>query len=89
MIVKDGREYLDVKGVKLDLKVGKLSIVFQNSDNNKEINDVVNKVINENWKEIFYELKPDLEKNTGDVILSLVKPMFAEIPYSEFYLPEN
>lgn len=87
VVEKSGREYLDIKSVRIQLIVSKLNIYFNSRTGSEEINDTVNKVVNENWKDIYYELKPDLEKSIGDVIKSLVKPMFDEMPYEDFFLP--
>lgn len=87
VVEKDGKEYLDVKNVKVHLKVKKLMIKFDSRTGNPDINDTVNKVINENWRDIYNELKPDLEKNIGSVVKSLIKPMFSEVPYKDFFLP--
>lgn len=89
VVVKDGKEYLNIKEIKLDMKVVKLISHLRSTNNNKEINDVINKVMNDNWKEIFHEMKPDLEKTISDVILALIKPIFDEIPYEELFLPKN
>lgn len=87
VVEKGGEEYLEIKNVRVQLTVSKLTIQFNSRTGNEAINDTVNKVVNENWKDIYYELKPDLEKNIGDVIKSLVKPMFGDIPYKDFFLP--
>lgn len=87
VVEKDGKEYLDVKNVKVHLKVKKLMIKFDSRTGNPDINDTVNKVINENWRDIYNELKPDLEKNIGSVVKSLIKPMFSEVSYKDFFLP--
>lgn len=89
VVERDGKEYLDIKGVRISLTVSKLSIHFNSHTGSEQINDTVNKVVNENWKDIYYELKPDLEKSIGDIIKALLKPVFNEIPYKEFYLPQN
>lgn len=89
VVEKAGKEYLEIKGVRIHLTVSKLSIHFNSRTGSEQINDTVNKVVNENWKDIYYELKPDLEKSIGDVIKALVKPVFNEIPYKEFFLPQN
>lgn len=71
------------------MKVNKLTIKFDSRTGNPQINETVNKVINDNWRDIYAELKPDLEKNTGEVIKSIIRPIFVEIPYREFYSHPN
>lgn len=85
VIEKNGKQYLDIKNVKVHLKVKQVYINFDSRTGNPEVNETINKVINENWRDIYKEVKPDLEKNIGEVIKALVKPMFSEIPYKEFF----
>lgn len=89
VIERDGEEYLDIRNIKLDLTLSKLSINFANIVRDENIDEAINKVINDNWKDIYYELKPDMEKNMADVIRTLVKPLFDNIPYRSFFLPEQ
>lgn len=86
VIEKDGKDYLDIKHVRVHMKIGKLSIKFNSRTGNPQINDTINKVINDNWQEIYQELKPDMQKNIADVVKDLIRPIFLEIPYQEFFL---
>lgn len=89
VIMKNGKAYLNIKNVRINLKVSKLNIHFHSKTGNEQINDTVNKVVNDNWRDIFYEIKPDLEKSISEVITALIKPIFDEIPYEDFFLPKD
>lgn len=89
VIEKNGKEYLDIKNIRIALTVSKLNIHFNSKTGSEQINETINKVVNDNWKDIYYELKPDLEKNISDVIKSLIKPVFNEIPYKDLFLDKN
>lgn len=89
VIERDGKDYLDIKNIRVHMKLSKLTIKFNSRTGNPQINETINKVINENWRDIYSELKPDLEKNTGDVIKAIVRPIFLEIPYQEFFSQPN
>lgn len=86
VIERDGKEYVKIKNVRPHLKLTNFSVQFKSKTGNPTIEDTVNKVINENWREIYAELKPDLEKNVGDVIKSIMIPLFDRVPYQEFFL---
>lgn len=68
------------------MKLAKLQIHFDSRTGNKEVNDSINKVVNDNWRDLYKELKPDLEKNTAEVIKSIIGPLFENIPYNDFFL---
>lgn len=85
VIERDGKEFIKIKNVRPHLKISSLSVHFNSKTGNPTVNETVNKVINENWREIYAELKQDLEKNTGDVIKSIISPLFDEIPYRDFF----
>lgn len=86
VIQKDGKDYIKIKKVRVHLKLKKFHVEFNSKTGNPTINDTINKAINENWREIYSELKPDLEKNIGDVVKTLVSPLFDEIAYKDFFL---
>lgn len=86
VIQKDGKDFIKIKNVRVHSKLSKFHVEFKPKSGNPTVNDSINKVINENWREIYAELKPDLEKNIGEVVKSIVAPLFAEIPYQEFFL---
>lgn len=86
VIERNGREYIKIKNVRPHLKLTGFSVQFKSKTGNPVVEDTVNKVINENWREIYAELKPDLEKNVGDVIKAIMTPLFDKVPYEEFFL---
>lgn len=86
VIQKDGKDYISIKKIRVHMKLKKFTVEFNSKTGNPTINDTINKAINENWREIYGELKPDLEKNIGDVVKSIVSPLFEEFPYKEFFL---
>lgn len=86
VIERDGKEYIKIKNVRPHLKLTGFSVQFKSKTGNPTIENTINKVINENWREIYNELKPDLELNVGDVIKSIITPLFDSVPYQEFFL---
>lgn len=86
VIQKNGKDYIIVKNVRAHMKLSKFAVEFKSKTGNSEINNTINKVINENWRDIFAALKPDLERNIGDVVKSIVAPLFEQIPYEDFFL---
>jgi hypothetical protein len=48
--------------------------------------DNTNKVLNENWKEFFEELRPTLHDTFGSAFLKLANTLFHEVPENEIFL---
>lgn len=86
VIERDGKEYVKIKNVRPHLKLTNFSVQFKSKTGNPTVENTINKVINENWRELYAELKPDLEKNVGEVIKSIMSPLFDKVPYQEFFL---
>lgn len=86
VITKNGKDYLHVKSVRVHMKLAKLQINFDSRTGSKEVNDEINKVVNQQWRDIYKEIKPDLEQNIAEVIKSMIGPLFDNIPYQDFFL---
>lgn len=48
--------------------------------------DNTNKVLNDNWKEFFEELRPTLHDTFGVVFLKLANTLFHKVPENEIFL---
>jgi hypothetical protein len=48
--------------------------------------DNTNKVLNENWKEFFEELRPTLHDTFGSAFLKLANTLFHKVPENEIFL---
>lgn len=85
IVNRDGDDYLDIQKINVDLKVRKMSVDIKDTLNDNIIMATINQVMNENWRDIFEEMKPDLEKFIGDTLKEVVKPMFDAVPYKNFF----
>lgn len=86
VVTKNGKDYLHVKSVRVHMKLAKLQIHFNSKTGSPEVNETINTIVNENWRDIYKELKPALEENIAEVITSIIGPLFDNIPYQEFFL---
>lgn len=85
VVTRDGEDYLEIESVKVEMTLQKMSIDLKDNLNENVIVGTISQVLNENWRDIFNELKPDFEKNIGDVIKSLIAPVFHAIPYRSLF----
>ncbi|PSN54018.1 hypothetical protein C0J52_10172 [Blattella germanica] len=51
-----------------------------------EFSDNTNKVLNENWKAFWEELRPSFEETFGAIFSQLAKKVFDKVPSQEIFL---
>lgn len=49
------------------------------------LGDTTNRFLNENWRDVYSELRPAVSKSIADMNKSVVKPVFDKIPFAELY----
>lgn len=82
--VENGSTYLDVKGLRLNLNATKVDFEMQNLFNgDKELGDNLNKFLNENWMDIYLEIRPGVLRGFENAYIGFIKNLFASHPYSE------
>ncbi|KAJ3654883.1 hypothetical protein Zmor_014036 [Zophobas morio] len=83
---KKGKEYITIKSVKVDLKIGKPFFQFENIFNgNEELNVQTNKIINENVVDIIDELRPVIDKTVTDFAIGIVSRVFNRFSFDELF----
>ncbi|KAF6200077.1 hypothetical protein GE061_006378 [Apolygus lucorum] len=83
-----GKRHYQVKAVDVKLATQSLHLHFDNLfDGNKQLGDHFNEFINENWKEVFEELKPALEKAVKHACESTAGQFFTKVPKNEITPP--
>lgn len=59
---------------------------FDNLFGDPVLSEGTNKFLNENWRTVFFELKPVIEKQIGLIIKDLLNNVFNKLPYKDFFL---
>lgn len=49
------------------------------------LGDTTNRFLNDNWRDVYSEMRPALAKTIAVMNKSVVKPVFDKIPYKELY----
>lgn len=82
---KNGKRHIQLNGIsRIDMKISKLHVRLDNLFNgNKALGDTMNQFLNDNWKEIYDELKPGVLDALGQVVVNLVNNVFAKMPYDD------
>ncbi|KAK9504734.1 hypothetical protein O3M35_011000 [Rhynocoris fuscipes] len=81
---KNGKRYYEVTGEEFEFDVDKVHLHFDNLFNgDKTLGDTTNAFINENWKEIFMELKPSISTIFGTLFKEISNRIFSKITVEE------
>ncbi|XP_044764567.1 protein takeout-like [Coccinella septempunctata] len=84
---KKGQKHLRANSAKLLFDVSHASYNFTNLlKRNRNIEQSLGKVLNENWKEIFDELVPFYTDAYAQALLQVVNRFFSRVPLSEVFL---
>uniref|UniRef100_A0A1B0BD96 Haemolymph juvenile hormone binding protein n=1 Tax=Glossina palpalis gambiensis TaxID=67801 RepID=A0A1B0BD96_9MUSC len=83
---KDGDVYMKLKDFHLHIDPQSFIYHFDNLFNgDKALGDNMNKFLNDNWKEIFSELKVSMEKEFGAVVGKVISQVFTKLPYAKYF----
>ncbi|XP_075145239.1 protein takeout-like [Haematobia irritans] len=82
----NGKTYASLEHVKLDIKPESVQFYFENLfKGDKNLGDNMNKFLNENWKDIFQEIKPQFSKALSLQVKALLNTLFSKYPYEEYF----
>lgn len=84
--VRKGKEYLKPDKTKLSFTMTQLIFNLGNLYNgDKALGDNTNLFLNENWKEVFPEIRGSVFEAFAQIIDNLLKNVFAKIPYRDLF----
>lgn len=84
-VEKEGKTYLKIKDFSLKIKVSRMITNVENLFNDPVISKELNKFFNENWKEIYGELRVAIDKGMSTHFERVYKGVFDNIPYNELF----
>ncbi|RZC37203.1 JHBP domain containing protein [Asbolus verrucosus] len=71
---------------KLDIDPSLMSFEFENLfDGERELGDNINKVLNDNWKEVFADVKNDYIELVNQILLGLMNKFFDKVSLEEAF----
>lgn len=84
---RHGKEYLTTDDLKLTFTITRLITNFENLYNgDKALGDSTNLFLNNNWEEIYNELKPLIFDAFTLIIQNTIVNVFRKVPYKEIFL---
>ncbi|XP_055904273.1 protein takeout-like [Eupeodes corollae] len=88
-VVRDGETYMNVKNVKLNIDTSRLYFEFLNLFNgDKTLGDNMNLFLNENWKDIYGEVRGSITSAFASIFQSVVNNVFSKYPYRKLFSSE-
>ncbi|XP_055910644.1 uncharacterized protein LOC129945005 [Eupeodes corollae] len=79
-VVRDGETYMNVKNVKLNIDTSRLYFEFLNLFNgDKTLGDNMNLFLNENWKDIYGEVRGSITSAFASIFQSVVNNVFSNL----------
>ncbi|KAB0791249.1 hypothetical protein PPYR_03049 [Photinus pyralis] len=86
-VSRNGQQYFDVKSFDVKLAPGKVTYRFENLFNgNQELSNQIHTVLNENWREVFYDVKDGYEELIATVARAYANQLFSKIPVKNIFL---
>lgn len=83
---KKGKKHFRVVDSKLVMNPKLIQIKLDNLFNgDKALGDNINQVMNDNWAEVFADVKPSYEEAFAKIFLSIFNNLLAKVPISEIF----
>ncbi|XP_013114230.1 protein takeout-like [Stomoxys calcitrans] len=83
---KDGETYMKPDKFYLHLEPQGVIVNFNNLYNDKALSDNMNKILNENIKEIYPEIANFVDKGFASIVRKVITKIFATYPYEKFFI---
>lgn len=86
-VERKGKTYWDFKEYKVTLRPEKVIFKFDNLfDGDERLGTEINKVLNDNWDEVFTDVREGYEKSFGIIFHGLAKRVFSRVPIKDIFL---
>lgn len=84
-VERNGKTYLKVKDFDLKIKVSRMITRVDNLFNDPVISKEMNKFFNENWSEIYGEVREAIDRSLAEHFERVYRGVFDSIPYNELF----
>lgn len=84
--VKNGRTHLKVDNLKMSFSLSKMIFDLTNLYNgDKVLGDSTNLFLNQNWLEVFTEIKKSVFSAFAQITENVLNQIFSKVPYDELF----
>lgn len=84
LVQRNGKTHLIVENVKAKFEIGYFSMRMHSKLLNPIINDLINKVMNTQWRGIYKEVRCEFEEYVGKIIQSIVSLIVEKVSIQDF-----
>lgn len=85
-VTRNGKVYLKPENIKLTFTISRMNFQLSNLYNgDKLLGDNTNLFLNENWKDIFNEIKKSVFSAFAQISENILTNVFAKVPYDELF----
>lgn len=83
---KDGETYMTIKDMQLDAEPKHMTYKVENLFNgDKTLGDNMNLFLNENWNDIYQEVRTSLAEGFSEIYGDVINDVFSKYPYEKFF----
>lgn len=84
---RNGKQYLSMENFKLSFTVSRIHFNFENLyKGDKVLGDSTNRFLNENWSDIFKEIRANIFDAFALIAENVVRNVFSKIPYEDLFI---
>ncbi|RZF36646.1 hypothetical protein LSTR_LSTR012325 [Laodelphax striatellus] len=84
--MKNKKTFVKLTDFDVNIDPEKVSVKLDNLFNgNKQLGDTMNKFMNENWQEVFKQLKPVVEESFSQILMELGNRAFNKVSYNQMF----
>lgn len=85
-VTKNGKTYLKAENTKLSFSLSRMILYLGNLyKGDKVLGDNTNLFLNENWQEVWPEIRKSVYSAFSQIIENVLNNMFAKVPYDELF----
>ncbi|XP_014481883.1 PREDICTED: protein takeout-like [Dinoponera quadriceps] len=86
---RHGESYIKIKKLDFHIKDTDIKVYFENLfDKDPRLGEEMNRLLNENSKTIFKEIKPAFEEALKQLIIGLGSKIYSNVPLNKIFPPE-
>ncbi|KAG8323727.1 hypothetical protein J6590_001479 [Homalodisca vitripennis] len=85
-VTKKGTQFMEITDFKVDIVPKVMKMKLDNLFNgNQELGTTMNTFLNENWEDVYKQLKPSIERSFSQLMSTLGSKMLEKIPYNKMF----
>ncbi|XP_026478360.1 protein takeout-like [Ctenocephalides felis] len=85
-VTKNNKQYYTIENVELKFQPKRMYLTFNNPDQDRLLEDQTNRFLNENWKDLFEELKPSFQDSFSALFKEIAARVFDRVPIKDMFL---